>query len=81
MLENNDRGKTAEIEKLKEQNKYITERLSMLEDRFNQLPATNKDMLDRIIENKMAAFLLHQRETKKSTIDQNNRGLINGKTH
>lgn len=81
LLENNDREKTSEIEKLKEQNKDLTERLAMLEDRFNQLPDTNKDVLDWIIDNHMAAFLLHQMETKKSIIEQNNRGLINGKMH
>jgi len=80
LLENNDREKTAEIEKLKEQNKDLTERLSMLEDRLNQLPATNKDMLDRILENKLTT-VLHQIETRKSIIDQNNRGLINGRKH
>ena len=63
---------------LKEQNKDLNERLAILEERFNQLPATNEDLLNEFMQNKMATLIP---QMKKGDNSEKDGRLVKSKMH
>jgi len=63
---------------LKEQNKDLNERLAILEERFNQLPATNEDLLNEFMQNKMATLI---QQMKKGDNSEKDGRLVKSKMH